>query len=202
MLLQNQHPLNKSLTVSVLGVPNVGKSSLINYLLGVDLSIVSERPHTTRNRFSCILTIDHTEIILIDTPGIHRSGKEFGRRLNQQARDAIEGADVYLLLIDSCRELSPQLSAFAEVIETEVSPVWIVLTKIDLVDGDAELLAQERLIEAQTLVPSVEKVLTVSAKDGTNMNLLTGALCDAALSGPHFYPDGSISNKNQRFFCL
>ena len=201
MLLQNQHPLNKSLTVSVLGVPNVGKSSLINYLLGVDLSIVSERPHTTRNRFSCVLTVDRTEIILIDTPGIHRSGKEFGRRLNQQARDALGGADVYLLLIDSCKELSPQLSTFVEIIETEVSPVWIVATKIDLLDVDGESLAQKILTEAQTLLPNVEKVLAVSAKDGTNMNLLTGTLCDAARSGPHFYPDGSISNKNQRFFA-
>ena len=201
MLLQNQHPLNKTLTASVLGIPNVGKSSLINYLLGVDLSIVSHRPHTTRNRFSCILTVDHTEIILIDTPGIHRTGKDFGRRLNQQARDAQEGADLSLLLIDSSKELLPQLSAFIEVIERGASPVWIVLTKIDLVDVDAEWLSQEVLSTAQTHLPNVEKVLAVSAKEGTNMNLLTGALCDAAVSGPHLYPDGSISNKNQRFFA-
>ena len=75
MLLENQHPENKSIVVSVLGAPNVGKSSLINYLLGMDLSIVTNKPQTTRNRFNCIFTVDRTEIILVDTPGLHRSSQ-------------------------------------------------------------------------------------------------------------------------------
>ena len=81
MLITHQHPLNKSIMVAVLGAPNVGKSSLINNLMGTELSIVTQKPQTTRNRFHCVLTIDRTEIILVDTPGIHITNKEFNKRL-------------------------------------------------------------------------------------------------------------------------
>src|SRR5574343_569055 len=108
MLITHQHPLNKSITLSLLGAPNVGKSSLINYLLGFDLSIVTDRPQTTRNKFQCVLTIDRTEVILVDTPGVHSSNKEFNKRLNQQAREGANGADVNLLLVDLTREVLRQ----------------------------------------------------------------------------------------------
>ena len=104
MLLTNQHPHNKSVMVSVLGAPNVGKSSMINYLLGLDLSVVTKRPQTTRNKFHCVFTVDHTEIVLVDTPGLHKSSMEFNKRLNEQAREGSEGVDINLLLIDLTRE--------------------------------------------------------------------------------------------------
>ncbi len=201
MLLENQHPLNKSLTASVIGVPNAGKSCLINSLLGVDLSIVSARPHTTRNRFACVFTVGHSEIILLDTPGVHRSGKEFNRRLNQQARDAVEGADLHLLLIDPGQKLSPQLDALNWTLGRELSPLWIIMAKIDTVESPREECLAELSGHICADFPSVENILAVSSKEGTGMNLLTAALDDAALPGPHLYPDGSISNKNQRFFA-
>jgi len=86
MLLEDQHPLNKSIMISVLGKPNVGKSSFINHLLGFDLSIVSSKPQTTRNNFHCAFTIDHTEVVLVDTPGVHSNNQELNKRMNGQAQ--------------------------------------------------------------------------------------------------------------------
>ena len=83
MLIEHQHPHNRSITASVIGAPNVGQSSLINYLLGTDLSIVTHKAQTTRNRFQCVFTVDHTEIILIDTPGFHQSSVEINKRMNE-----------------------------------------------------------------------------------------------------------------------
>ena len=114
MLIEHQNLYNKSIMVSVLGAPNVGKSSLINYLLGMDLSVVTNKPQTTRNRFNCIFTIDQTEIILVDTPGIHNSNNEFNKRMNEQARE-IDGADLNLLLIDLNRNIMQQFTNFKKV---------------------------------------------------------------------------------------
>ena len=112
MLLTDQHPHNKSIMVAVLGAPNVGKSSIINYLIGLDLSVVTHKPQTTRNKFHCVFTVDHTEVVLVDTPGVHRSNVEFNKRLNQQAFEGTEGADLNLLLIDLSREVLKQVKEF------------------------------------------------------------------------------------------
>ncbi len=202
MLLKNQHPLNKSIMVSVLGAPNVGKSSMINYLLGMDLSAVTNKPQTTRNKFHCVLTVDHTEIILVDTPGVHKSGQELNKRLNQQAREGLEGGvDLNLLLVDLSRDIFPQLQMLISVLEQELSRAWLVFTKVDLVEKVEQLPLKEIVDKARELIPSIEDSFVVSSKEEVNMNILIGALCDAAEPGPHLYLDGSVSNKNERFFA-
>ena len=135
MLIENQHPHNKSIMACILGAPNVGKSSLVNCLVGMDLSIVTNKPQTTRNKFHCVFTVDRTEVILVDTPGLHKSNQEFNKRLNEQARDSLEGADVNLLLIDISREILAQFLEFKENIQEELGPTWIIFTKMDKVEN-------------------------------------------------------------------
>jgi GTPase len=200
MLIEHQHPDNKSIMVSVLGAPNVGKSSLINNLLGTDLSVVTHLPQTTRNRFSCIFTIDRTEIILVDTPGLHKSSQEFNKRLNEQAREGADGVDLNLLLVDLTKPLMEQIRDFQELVRKNLTETWLVLTKLDLVPSMEDHDFTGLLTEAQTLVPSLKKVFAISSKSDLNIHLLTGALCDRAEPGPHHYEDGSLSNKNERFF--
>ncbi|MDH5582188.1 MAG: GTPase Era [Bdellovibrionales bacterium] len=202
MLLTDQHPHNKSIVCSVLGVPNVGKSSLINYFLGTDLSIVTPKPQTTRNRIHCILTIDRTEIVFVDTPGIHNSNKEFNKRLNQQAKEGIDGSDINLLLIDLTKTLSDQFIAFSKTIkDKELAKTWVVFTKSDIIPNPEELPLSMVMDKAREIIPSLEKFFVISSKNGNNIHLLTGEICDAATPGPHHYPRGEISNKNQRFFA-
>lgn len=201
MLLENQHPHNKSIMVSVLGAPNVGKSSMINYLLGLDLSVVTRKPQTTRNKFHCVFTVDHTEVVLVDTPGLHKSSAELNKRLNEQAREGMEGVDLNLLLIDLTRDIIPQVKDFLTLIERELDLTWVVFTKSDRIEN-AEALPLAEVFEAiKELIPAAERYFVISSKEGTNLHELTGALCDKALPGPHLYLDGSVSNKNERFFA-
>lgn len=200
MLIEHQHPDNKSMMVALLGAPNAGKSSLINALLGTDLSAVTSKPQTTRNRFNCVVTIDHTEIVLVDTPGLHRSSVEFNKRLNEQAREGSEGADLNLLLVDLKKEVFKQLQDFSETFRRDLSETWLVFTKADLVENSDELPLGNIFEKAQEMMPALTKFFIISSKTGHNLHELTGALCDQARPGPHFYPDGSISNKNERFF--
>lgn len=200
MLLEDQHPHNKAIMVAVLGAPNVGKSSLINVLLGTDLTVVTNKPQTTRNKFHCVFTVDRTEIVMVDTPGLHKSNQEFNKRLNEQAREGTDGADLNLLLIDISREIMGQIVEFKENIEQELGPTWVVFTKSDKVENAENLPLKEVVEKARELIPSLEKYFLISNKEGTNIHELTGALCDKAEPGPHLYPNGDVSNKNQRFF--
>jgi GTP-binding protein Era len=200
MLLEDQHPHNKAIMVAVLGAPNVGKSSLINVLLGTDLTVVTNKPQTTRNKFHCVLTVDRTEIVLVDTPGLHKSNQEFNKRLNEQAREGTEGADLNLLLIDISRDVLEQFVEFKENIDQELGPTWVVFTKSDKVENAENLPLAEVVAKAKEILPSLEKHFVISNKEGTNIHELTGAICDRAEPGPHLYPNGDISNKNQRFF--
>lgn len=200
MLILDQHPHNRSIMVSVLGAPNVGKSTLINYLVGMDLSIVSNKPQTTRNKFHCVFTVDRTEVIMVDTPGLHKSNQEINKRLNEQAREGTEGADLNLLLIDISREILPQFLEFKENIQMELGPTWVLFTKADKVENSESLPLNEVVEKAKEILPSLEKYFVISSKEQTNIHLLTGALVDAAKPGPHLYPGGDVSDKNQRFF--
>lgn len=201
MLLTDQHPHNKSVMVSVLGAPNVGKSSMINYLMGMDLSVVTHKPQTTRNRFHCVFTVDHTEVVLVDTPGIHRSNIEFNKRLNDQAIEGTEGADLNLLLLDLSREILPQVQSFLDLVEKKLGPTWILFTKADRVENAEALPLAEIFEKIKEKMVSAEKFYVISSKEGTNMHILTGDICDRAEPGPHMYLDGSVSNKNERFFA-
>jgi GTP-binding protein Era len=182
---------------AVLGKPNAGKSTLINQLMGFDLAIVSDKPQTTRNQFQCIFTIDRTEIVLVDTPGIHKASQEINQRMNHQAELAADGVDLNLVLLDMADRPEEAFKDLLASIKWQLGPTWILFTKADLNFNVDTAAIFERI---KLLSPAVQKSFVISAKDGTNIHELTGALCDAAKPGPHLFPDGSASNKNERFF--
>ena len=157
MLIVDQHPHNRSIMAAVLGAPNVGKSSLVNCLVGMDLSIVTNKPQTTRNKFHAVFTVDRTEVILVDTPGLHKSNQEFNKRLNEQARNSLDGADINLLLIDLSREILAQFVEFKENIEQELGPTWVLFTKMHKVENAESLPLKEVIERAKEIIPSIEK---------------------------------------------
>ncbi|MAZ48197.1 MAG: GTPase Era [Halobacteriovoraceae bacterium] len=201
MLLTDQHPHNKHIMAALLGRPNAGKSTLINHLIGYDLSIVSHKPQTTRNQFQCAFTIDKTEIVLVDTPGIHSSTLELNIRMNGQAQFGADGVDLNLILIDLTESIEGQVKHFLKEFEGKLARSWVVFTKSDLVKNLNEAEIEEKFQQVKSLLVDAEKYFVVSAKNGDGVHLLTGDLCDAAEPGPHLYPDGAVSNKNQRFFA-
>ena len=200
MLLEDQHPLNKSIMISVLGKPNVGKSSFINHLLGFDLSIVSSKPQTTRNNFHCAFTIDHTEVVLVDTPGVHSNNQELNKRMNGQAQMGAEGVDLNFVLLDLTTDILAEFKDFLKNFEHPLSTTWIIFTKADLVNKEKVDLTLTMQV-LKELCPAIEKHFVISSKDGHNIHELTGAMQDAAQSGPHLYPRGDVSNKSERFFA-
>lgn len=200
MLIEHQHPDNKSIMVAILGAPNVGKSSLVNYLLGMDLSIVTSKPQTTRNKYHCVFTVDHTEVVLVDTPGLHKSSQELNKRINQQAREGMDGADLNLLLIDLTKDVLEQFRDFKENIQRDLGPTIAVFTKSDRVENARELPLTMVFESAKNIIPSLVDFYMISTKSGDNVHLLIGDICDRALPGPHFY-NGEISNKPERFFA-
>lgn len=201
MLLEDQHIHNKSIMVALLGKPNVGKSTLINYLLGFDLSIVCSKPQTTRNHFHCNLTIDQTEIVLVDTPGIHNSTQELNIRMNGQAQFGSEGVDLNLLCLDLTKDVVAECKNFITHFDGQLNRTWVVFTKSDRVKNIENKNFDAFFAKIKELVPSAEKYFVISPKEGDNVHLLTSDLCEAAIPGPHLYPDGSVSNKNMRFFA-
>lgn len=199
MLIEHQHPHNKSIMIAVLGKPNVGKSSFVNHLMGFDLSIVSNKPQTTRNHFHCAFTIDRTEVVLVDTPGVHSTAQELNKRMNGQAQMGAEGVDLNFVLVDLTTDVVAEFKDFLKNFEAPLSRTWIIFTKADLVKKE-ELALAPALVKLQELCPSIEKHFVISSKDGHNIHELTGAIQDASQSAPHLYPGGDASNMNERFF--
>lgn len=199
MLFENQHPHNKAIMIAVLGKPNVGKSSFINHLLGFDLTIVSSKPQTTRNQFHCAFTIDRTEVVLVDTPGVHSSSQELNKRMNGQAQMGAEGVDLNFVLVDLTTNILGEFKDFLKNFEHPLSKTWIIFTKADLVDKE-KIDLKETLVKMQEMCPSIERHFIISSKDGHNIHTLTGAIQDTAQSAPHLYPGGDASNMNERFF--
>jgi GTP-binding protein Era len=200
MLIEDQHPLNKAIMIAVLGKPNVGKSSFINHLIGFDLSIVSNKPQTTRNQFHCAFTIDRTEVVLVDTPGVHGNNQELNKRMNGQAQMGSEGVDINFVLLDMSSDVVFEFKDFLKNFDMPLSRTWIIFTKADLINKETYDVAG-KLAQLQALCPAIEKHFVISSLDGHNIHLLTGAIQDASQSSPHMYPDGDVSNKNTRFFA-
>lgn len=199
MLLEDQNPHNKHIMVALLGRPNAGKSSLINNLLGFDLSIVSSKPQTTRNHFNCVVNIDNTEIVMVDTPGLHKSNNELNMRMNGQAKFGSEGVDLNLILLDMKFDINSDFDHFLSTFDNKLTKSWVIFTKSDLVDL-SKYDMDKVFNKLKEKCDSLEKYFVISSTEGTNVHLLTGALCDEATPGPHFYPNGEVSNKNERFF--
>ena len=206
MLITDQHPLNKSISVALVGHPNVGKSTLINALLGMDLSIVSAKPQTTRNQFHCVTHVDRTEVILMDTPGVHKSMQEMNLRMNHEAFLAQEGADITWAVCDGSRGndfVVQQLSSLKDGVSEINQEIWLVVTKMDqwnVAKRPIKLEFNHLLESAQKIYPTVKKIYFVSAKDESGTNELLHDVSQYAPGAPHHYPDGSLSNKNVRFF--
>jgi GTPase len=200
-MITDQHPLNKHMAIGLWGVPNAGKSTLVNRYLGFDLSAVTPKAQTTRNAFHCVVVKDRTELVIIDTPGLHRSGKEMNIRMTGQAQEYVESTDLILILIDLTQRLETQFDILSKFKRPDKVPVAVVYNKIDKVAAEMRGIMKEkseRLLKEYGLEEA--PTYWISAQEAWGTEALLDDLCACAQGGPHHYPDGSVSNKNQRFF--
>ncbi|MEW6717573.1 MAG: GTPase Era [Chloroflexota bacterium] len=189
-------PTHRSGFVAVAGRPNVGKSTLMNVLIGQKIAAVSPKPQTTRKRQVGILTLEGVQICFVDTPGVHKPHHKLGEAMNAEAVEVLEESDIVLFMVDISQPPHEEDFLLAEKITTlpKTIPVLLVLNKVDLIDE--ELLSARRQ-QYETAFPGVE-VIPLSATRGNNMELLVERLVHFLPECPPFFPEGQITDVYER----
>lgn len=191
----------KSGFVGIVGRPNVGKSTLLNSILGEKIAITSSKPQTTRNRITGIYTDleanggEGEQIIFLDTPGIHKPKNKLGSAINETAINTLGGVDVILLLIDATKEPGKGDEHVLEVIKAAEAPKILVINKTDLIMPEDYL----KLFNHYDEMGVFDDIYGVSALKGTNVPELLTCLSGYMQEGPMFYPEYMATNHPERF---
>jgi GTP-binding protein Era len=175
--------------VAILGRPNAGKSTLLNSLLGAKLAIVTPKPQTTRSRILGILTLEHAQILFLDTPGLHRGQKVMNALLNAQVEEAARDCDVALLLVDLTQSWGEDHAELAASLAERAAPVFAVGTKLDL--GGV----------AAWPPPGVDRAFRVSAQNGAGIPQLLDAIVECLPESPPLFPASDLSDRPVRFLA-
>ena len=184
--------------VAIIGRPNVGKSTLMNHILGQKVSITSRRPQTTRNRVVGIDTDGAYQTVYVDTPGLHREEKRaINRLMNRAAESALGDVELILLVVDATLWTDDDEMVFSK-IENSKLPVVLVINKIDKVKNKQTLLP---LIERLSARREFKEIIPVSAVKGTSLDTLKQIVRDALPEGIHCFPDDSITDRSSRFMA-
>lgn len=178
--------------VGLAGVPNVGKSTLLNRLIGQKVSITSRAPQTTRNRVCGILTDEKMQAIFVDVPGILATEEAFNLRLVQCARSALAGCDLILHLRSADTQNQENEEQVRKVLDRAGVPVWEVWNKIDLKKNRPDPAITEN---------AYAKSFEVSAKTGRGLDRMRAEIREALPPGPMLYPEGDLSDRDLRFLC-
>jgi GTP-binding protein Era len=180
---------------AIVGRSNVGKSTLLNALVGAKVAIVTPKPQTTRNRILGIRTLPEAQVIFLDTPGIHEARSLLNRRMVDVARRTLGEADVVVLVLDATAGVTPADRDLATSLAALGGPTIAVLNKLDRVRPPELLPAMEAL---GGLLPGRE-VIPTSARTGENVDQLLGAVIEALREGPRLYPEEEYTTETERF---
>ena len=184
--------------VAIIGRPNVGKSTLMNHLIGQKISITSRKPQTTRNRVMGIDTEGEYQAVYVDTPGLHREEKKaINHLMNRAAESALGDVELVLMVIDPNRWTDDDEMAFHRVKQSG-APVVLVINKVDTIADKETLLP---LIDRLSKSITFKDIVPVSALRGTNLHILKQLIHDALPEGDHMFPDDSITDRSSRFLA-
>ena len=181
--------------VTIIGRPNVGKSSLMNRMIGEKIAIVSSRPQTTRSRIMGVLSREDYQIVFLDTPGIHDPRTRLGEYMMHSVKDAMDGTDAVLVIFDVTHITDNDLSIASEMKGKKV-PVILALNKIDLATPEAILAATAKTAEA-----GFDEIIPVSARTGSGVDDLISSISCRLPEGPHYFPDDMITDQPERILC-
>ena len=184
----------KTAMITIAGRPNVGKSTLTNYLVGEKIAIVSNKPQTTRNRICGIVTRDETQFVFVDTPGYHRSRTKLGDYMVNVARESIADVDATILVVEPVANVGGQEEDLIAKIKASRSPAILAINKIDTVEPDA-LLA---VIAAYSQYADFDAIIPISAKTGDGVDRLLDVCESFAQESPFLFPDDMTTDQPER----
>ena len=184
--------------IAVVGRPNVGKSTLINSLMGQKLLIMSDKPQTTRNQLLCILTNESSQMLFLDTPGIHKPKHKLGEYMVAQAQKTLRDVDLTLFVVDALEERGPGENFILEYLANSEVPVILVVNKIDRLNGPEEVLS---VIDRYAHTIPFVAVIPVSALEKTNLSKLTELIEAQLPEGPMLYPEDMVTDQPERFIA-
>ena len=185
----------KSGFIALIGRPNVGKSSMVNKLVGEKVAITANKPQTTRNRIAAIVNVPNAQMVFMDTPGIHKPGHALGDYMVEVARQTIEEVDIVLFVVDATAPGHPAYAKVVENFKDVKTPVWAVVNKCDVATKDQVNAISKRLSD----MGRFDKVLLVSALTGDGMDDLTHELYKVLPEGPAYYPAGTVVDHPEEF---
>lgn len=185
----------KSGFVAIVGRPNVGKSTFMNYVLGQKIAIMSDKAQTTRNKIQGVYTKDNAQIVFLDTPGIHKPKHELGEFMVKSAYSALKEVDAVLFMVNVSEKRGPGDDFIIEKLKGIKTPIFLVLNKIDLVTPEVLLERVESYKDALDFAG----VFPISVLQGNNVNELMEALINALPEGPQYYPADQITDHPEYF---
>ena len=186
--------IQKSAMITIAGRPNVGKSTLMNHIVGEKVAIVSNKPQTTRNRICGVFNRGDTQIVFMDTPGFHKPRTRLGDYMVDVVRESVADVDAVLLLVEPIANVGAQEQALLEQLKSSGVPVILVINKIDTVEKE-QLLA---VMAAYSQTFSFEAIIPISAKTGDGVEDLLSEAAQFAQPGPQLFPDGMVTDQPER----
>lgn len=185
----------KTAFIAIVGCPNVGKSSILNKLLGEKIAIVSDKPQTTRTRIMGVLTVDETQLVFTDTPGFHRPKTKLGEKMIKAVDETISGVDACLFVIEPKGEIRPTEEELLKKFSQQKARVVLAINKVDTIPDKEDLM--KRILEFSMLY-NFEAIVPVSAVKGDNMQPLLDELMKLAEPGYHFFPEDTLTDQPER----
>lgn len=184
----------KTAMITIAGRPNVGKSTLTNYLVGEKIAIVSNKPQTTRNRICGIVTRDNTQFVFVDTPGYHRARTKLGDYMVNVAQESIADVDLTILVVEPIASVGPQEEGLLAKIQSSGSPAVLAINKIDTVEKDALL----KVIQVYSQKADFDAIVPISAKTGDGVDDLLKVCEKYAVEGPFLFPEDITTDQPER----
>lgn len=185
----------KSGFISVVGRTNVGKSTLLNLLIGQKISIISNRPQTTRNNIRCIRTTDTSQMVFIDTPGFHKPKSKLSDYMVEVAGESFKEVDLILFLVEEDLEIGKGDEFLLEKLSKEKTPVVLVINKIDKINKE-DILTKIKLYEKYEFI---KDIVPISAFKGENIDTLVDVIEKYLPVGPMYFPEDMVTDRSERF---
>jgi GTP-binding protein Era len=186
----------KSGFFSIVGCPNVGKSTLINRLVGQKIAIVTDRAQTTRNRITGVLTRKDYQMIFLDTPGMTKPRSKLGEYMQKVAEDASQDTEAILFVVDALNGVRDRDADVMRILKNERSPVIVLINKCDAASAVQMADAREKIAQA-----GFDTVLAISAKNGDNIDELEELLKGYLTEGPQYFPEDMVTDQPERVIC-